>query len=54
MNSPVDSAKPIMALEGTIGGLQHHVFNWITWPNFGSEGQPPPLALYELVTLLAG
>lgn len=54
MNAPADSAKPIMALEGTIEGLRHHIFNWITWPNFGSEGQPPPLAQYELVTLLPG
>ncbi len=54
MNSPADSAKPIMALEETIEGLQHHVFNWITWPNFGGEGEPTPLAKYQLVTLRPG
>jgi len=54
INSPADSAKPIMALEDTIEGLQRHVFNWITWPNFGGEGQPSPLAKYRLVTLKPG
>jgi 3',5'-cyclic-nucleotide phosphodiesterase len=54
MNSPADSAKPIMALEETIEGLRHHIFNWITWPNFAGEGQPPPLARYELMTLSPG
>jgi 3',5'-cyclic-nucleotide phosphodiesterase len=54
LNSPADSAKPIMALEDTIEGLQHHVFNWITWPNFGGEGQPSPLAKYRLVVLKSG
>ena len=54
MNSPVDGPKPIMALDGTIEGLRSHVFNWITWPNFGSDGQPPPLSRYDLVTLSPG
>jgi 3',5'-cyclic-nucleotide phosphodiesterase len=54
LSSPADSAKPIMALEGTIEGMQRHVFNWITWPNFGGEGQPPPLSRYDLVTLSPG
>ena len=54
MSSPADSAKPIMALEETIEGLQHHVFNWITWPNFGDEGAPAPLAKYQLVALRPG
>jgi 3',5'-cyclic-nucleotide phosphodiesterase len=54
MSSPADSAKPIMALEATIEGLQHHVFNWITWPNFGDEGEPAPLAKYQLITLRPG
>lgn len=54
MNSPVDSDKPIMALEETIEGLQQHLFNWVTWPNFGGEAQPTPLAKYQLVTLRPG
>jgi 3',5'-cyclic-nucleotide phosphodiesterase len=54
MNSPADSAKPIMALEETIEGLQRHVFNWIIWPNFGGEGESPHLAQYEWVTLKPG
>jgi 3',5'-cyclic-nucleotide phosphodiesterase len=54
MNSPADSAKPIMALEGTIEGLQRHVFNWVSWPNFGGEGEPEPLGKYESVILRPG
>jgi len=53
-NSPADRAKPIMALEETVHGLQHHVFNWTTWPNFGGEGEPPQLAIYDLVELSPG
>jgi len=54
MNSPADSAKPIMALEETIEGLRQHVFNWVTWPNFGGEGEPPTLSMYELMILRPG
>jgi len=54
MNSPVDSAKPIMALQETIEGLQQHLFNWVTWPNFGGENEPKPIAKYQLVTLEPG
>jgi 3',5'-cyclic-nucleotide phosphodiesterase len=54
MNSPVDSPKPIMALEATLEGLREHVFNWISWPNFGSEGGPTALAKYQLVSLKPG
>jgi 3',5'-cyclic-nucleotide phosphodiesterase len=54
LNSPADSAKPIMALEGTIEGLRQHFFNWITWPNFSREGGPQPLAKYEMVSLEPG
>jgi 3',5'-cyclic-nucleotide phosphodiesterase len=43
-----------MALEETIEGLQRHVFNWITWPNFGGEGEAPSLAQYQLVALPPG
>jgi len=54
VNSPADGAKPIMALEDTIEGIRRHIFNWITWPNFGGEGESPPLARYELVALAPG
>jgi len=54
MNSPADSAKPIMALEETIEGLQQHVFNWVTWPNFGGGSEPKPIAKYQLVALEPG
>jgi 3',5'-cyclic-nucleotide phosphodiesterase len=54
MNSPADSSKPIMALEETVAGLQQHVFNWVTWPNFGSEGGIAPLAKYEWMPLRPG
>jgi 3',5'-cyclic-nucleotide phosphodiesterase len=54
MNSPADSAKPIMALGDTIQGLCQHVFNWVTWPNFAGEDGPQPLAKYESVILEPG
>jgi 3',5'-cyclic-nucleotide phosphodiesterase len=54
LNSPADSPKPIMALEETVEGLQQHVFNWITWPNFGGEGGITPLAKYRWVPLRPG
>ncbi len=54
MNSPSDSAKPIIGLQETLEGLQRHVFNWITWPNFCSQGESPHLAKYRLVELEPG
>ena len=54
MSSPVDTPKPIMALEETIEGLRQHVFNWITWPDFGSEGETSALGKYQLVSLKPG
>lgn len=41
IDSTDDSAKPLMALDPTIDDLRDHIFNWKTWPNFGSEGQRP-------------
>lgn len=41
IDSTDDSSKPLMALDPTIDDLRDHVFNWKTWPNFGSEGERP-------------
>ena len=54
VNSPADSHKPIMALGNTIRGLQHHIFNWVTWPDFRGGGEPSSLGKYQLVTLVPG
>lgn len=41
IDSTDDSSKPLMALDPTVDDLRDHVFNWKTWPNFGSEGERP-------------
>ncbi len=41
IESTDDSSKPLMALNSTVDDLRDHVFNWKTWPNFGSEGDRP-------------
>ena len=41
IDSTDDSAKPLLALDSTVDDLRDHVFNWKTWPNFGSEGERP-------------
>jgi 3',5'-cyclic-nucleotide phosphodiesterase len=52
--SPNDKAKPIMGLQGTIEDIKNYLFNWRVWPNFGSEGVPPLLGIYDYETLHAG
>jgi 3',5'-cyclic-nucleotide phosphodiesterase len=54
VNSPNDSPKPIMSLEGTLSDIRSHIFNWRTWPNFGDTGEPPCLGLYCYVALSPG
>jgi len=41
IDSTDDSSKPLLALDSTVDDLRDHVFNWKTWPNFGSEGERP-------------
>jgi 3',5'-cyclic-nucleotide phosphodiesterase len=41
IDSTDDTAKPLLALDSTVDDLRDHVFNWKTWPNFGSEGERP-------------
>ena len=41
IESTDDSSKPLLALDSTVDDLRDHVFNWKTWPNFGSEGERP-------------
>lgn len=53
IDSTDDSAKPLMALDPTIDDLRDHLFNWKTWPNFGSEG-PRPLKKYNYVRMQLG
>ena len=52
--SPTDAPKPLMSLAGVIGDIRDHVFNWRTWPNFGTEGEPPVLGQYTYVRLAPG
>jgi 3',5'-cyclic-nucleotide phosphodiesterase len=54
LNSPEDTAKPILALAPTIEQLQAHVFNGTIWPNFGDEGPGMPLKKYHYVRLQPG
>lgn len=47
INSPEDSPKSIFAINSVIDFLKDHLFNWKIWPNFGSEGAPPQMNLYQ-------
>ena len=49
INSPDDSAKPIIGLAPTIDALRDHLFNWKVWPNFGNDGEGFHLKKYEYV-----
>ncbi len=49
INSPDDSAKPIIGTAATIDVLRDDVFNWKVWPNFGNEGEGFQLKKYEYV-----
>lgn len=54
LNSPDDTAKPIMGLPVTIDNIRDHLFNWKIWPNFGNEGEGFQLKQYEYVRLMPG
>ena len=41
IDSTDDISKPLLALDPTVDDLRDHLFNWKTWPNFGSEGERP-------------
>ncbi|MCW5872698.1 MAG: 3',5'-cyclic-nucleotide phosphodiesterase, partial [Candidatus Eremiobacteraeota bacterium] len=41
IDSTDDKPKPLLGLNPTIDDLRDHLFNWKTWPNFGSEGERP-------------
>ncbi len=41
INSTADSKKPLLGTDFTINSIRDHLFNWIIWPNFGSEGKKP-------------
>jgi len=49
INSPDDSAKPILGLSATIDALRDHAFNWKLWPNFGNDGEGFQLKKYDYV-----
>jgi 3',5'-cyclic-nucleotide phosphodiesterase len=51
LNSPDDTAKPILGLPATIEPLQTHLFNDQIWPNFGDAGPGVPLKKYHMVRL---
>lgn len=46
--------RPLLALPSTIDALRDHVFNNVTWANFGSEGAPPVLNRLQYVRLNVG
>ncbi len=54
INSPDDSAKPILGLPETIDTIRDHLFNWKVWPNFGNEGEGFLLKKYQYVRLTPG
>lgn len=54
LNSPEDTAKPILALADTIERLRDHLFNGQIWPNFADEGPGVPLKRYRYVRLHPG
>jgi 3',5'-cyclic-nucleotide phosphodiesterase len=45
--SAKDSHKTILGLASTLEYLQHHIFNWKIWPNFGDAGIKPYLGQYH-------
>jgi 3',5'-cyclic-nucleotide phosphodiesterase len=51
INSPDDTAKPILGLPSTINNIRDHLFNWKIWPNFSNEGEGIRLNKYEYVRL---
>lgn len=53
INSPNDTAKPVMGLTSTIDNIRDHLFNWKVWPNFGNEGVGFHLNKYQYLRLTA-
>ncbi len=54
INSPDDSAKPIIGLPATIDNIRDHLFNWKIWPNFGNEGPGFQLKKYQYTRVQPG
>jgi cAMP phosphodiesterase len=54
LNATDDSPKRIYGLAESLKTIQNDYFNWRTWPNFGSGGNPPALRKYELRSLTPG
>jgi len=54
INSTDDTKKPIYGIDPTIDALRDHIFNWIIWPNYGSEGKKPRLNKYQYQRLKPG
>ncbi|QIL77576.1 MBL fold metallo-hydrolase [Hymenobacter sp. HDW8] len=48
LNATDDSPKSIYGLSECLKTIQNDYFNWRTWPNFGSSGNPPALGKYQL------
>ena len=51
LNSPDDSAKPLLGTAATLDTIRDHLFNWKVWPNFGDEGEGFQLKKYHYVRL---
>ncbi|MBS0607412.1 MAG: 3',5'-cyclic-nucleotide phosphodiesterase [Verrucomicrobia bacterium] len=47
INSTADVKKPIFGIDSTIDMIRDNLFNWQTWPNFGSEGKKPLINQYQ-------
>ncbi|MBS0650794.1 MAG: 3',5'-cyclic-nucleotide phosphodiesterase [Verrucomicrobia bacterium] len=47
INSTADVKKPIFGIDTTINMIRDNLFNWQTWPNFGSEGKKPLINQYQ-------
>ncbi|WP_084444829.1 MBL fold metallo-hydrolase [Hymenobacter roseosalivarius] len=54
LNATDDSPKSIYGLSDCLKTIQNDYFNWRTWPNFGSSGNPPALRKYQLQPLTPG
>lgn len=54
LNSPEDSNKNIYALPSCLRVLQNNYFTWLSWANFGDQGEKPQLGKYHYVALEPG
>ncbi|SEJ43036.1 3',5'-cyclic-nucleotide phosphodiesterase [Dyadobacter sp. SG02] len=54
INSVDDTLKQVYAMEHCISVMKSHYFNWQSWPNLASDGNPPALNKYRYSQLAAG